>query len=224
MKSPLARFTAKVDAGVLTLHVYDIIGADFFGDGVTAKAIAEKLDNSTFSSITMRINSPGGDPFEAIAILNKLKSTGKPINVIVDGLAASAASILAMAGDRVVMGQGSMFMIHNAMTMSFGNASDMRKMADTLDAVSGSMRDVYVNRTGLKADKVQAMMDAETWLTAAESVSNHFADEVISEENPEAKAVAASFDLSVFKNPPKVEPPAEEEYDYSAMRAKLALL
>lgn len=203
MKNPLARFVAKTDSGVLTLYVYDVIGADLFGEGITAKNVAEKLDSGTFSSINMRINSPGGNPFEAITILNLLKSKGKPINVVVDGLAASAASILAMAGDKIQMGQSAMFMIHNAMVAQFGDAADMRQMAETLDKVSGNMRDTYVQRTGLEAAKVKAMMDKETWMTAQEAVTNHFADEVISVDNPEAVAVAASFDLSHFKNPPE---------------------
>jgi ATP-dependent protease ClpP protease subunit/proteasome lid subunit RPN8/RPN11 len=199
MKNPLARFEARAASGILTLYIYDAIGASL--EGITAKQVTDKLQGD-YKSITMRINSPGGNPFEAITILNALKSVGKPITVIVDGMAASAASLLAMVGDTIKMGQGSMMMVHNAMSQAFGNAASMREMADTLEKVSNNMAGIYATRTGLDTKKVKTLMDAETWMTAQVAVDNGFATELLADENQEAVAAAASFDLSHFKNAP----------------------
>ena len=146
----------------------------------------------------MRLNSPGGDAFEGVAIFNVLKNYGKPVNVAVDGLAASAASIIAMAGDTITMGEGSMLMIHNAMGIAMGNASDLRQLADTLDSVSASIADIYVTRTGNSKTSVLDMMSAETWMSATEAVKNGFATTVAGKGK-----VSNSFDLSAFKNTPE---------------------
>ncbi len=108
-------FNAAQTESVLTLEVYDVIGADFFGDGITASAVSDAIAQAgSHDSVALRINSPGGDAFEGVAIYNVLKNHGKPVNVYVDGLAASAASIVAMAGDTICMGTGAMMMIHPA--------------------------------------------------------------------------------------------------------------
>lgn len=204
-KSPLQKFSSALQSEVLTLHIYDGIGADMFGEGITAQQVAEELTAKTFSGIVMRISSPGGDPFEAVAIYNLLRSQGKPITAIVDGIAASAASLLAMAGDTIQMGQSAMLMIHNAMKLTFGNATDMRSAADTLDKVSSVMRDIYVKRTGMSGDQVQHMMDAETWMNADEAVKLGFATEHLLGDVPGVRALTALFDLSQYKHAPNVE-------------------
>jgi ATP-dependent Clp protease, protease subunit len=178
----------KVSGDVLTIYCYDVIGEDYFGEGIGPKRIAEALDAEKFASITIRIDSPGGDPFAASAMLNLLKSQGKPVTVIIDGLAASAASLLAMAGNEILMGSGSMFMVHNPWTIGMGNSTDFRKLADDLDAIGATMRDVYVARTGLKADELQAMMDAETWLSPQESIDKGFANGMLEAPEPEPPA------------------------------------
>jgi ATP-dependent protease ClpP protease subunit len=191
-------FKAEASGTALSLEVYDIIGADIFGDGITAEAISEALRTNTYDSITLRVNSPGGDAFEGVAIYNLLKNNGKPVNVYVDGLAASAASIICMAGDTITMGEASMMMIHNAIGMAYGNADDLRSLADTLDKVTESIADVYVNRTKNKKSDVLDMMTAETWMTAKEAVKNGFATEVAGKGG-----YKNSFDLSAFKNTPE---------------------
>jgi HK97 family phage prohead protease len=171
------RNAADGGAAVLELMVYEQIGEDFWtGGGITAKNFKQQIDQAgAFSRIAMRINSPGGDAFEGVAILNLLRSLGKPVDVHVDGIAASAASIIAMAGDTISMGSGAMIMIHNAWTFAMGNAVELTKQASTLSAIDGSIAQAYVDRTGQTFDVVKAMMDQETWLGADEAVALGFA-------------------------------------------------
>lgn len=187
-------FRAAVRAdGVLEMLVYEDIGMDWWdGGGVTAKTVKQQIDNAgIYSSILIRINSPGGDAFEGVAIHNLLKSTGKPLNVVVDGIAASAASIIAMCGTTIEMGHSAMMMIHNAWTFCMGNAADMTKMAETLGKIDGAIAQTYVDRTGKSMDDVRALMDAETWMSADECVEGGFAtamsgkaEEAESDEEP----------------------------------------
>src|SRR5436305_9007606 len=130
------RFSARTTNSVMEILVYEQIGANWDGTGVSVANVKAKLDGSKYDSVHIRINSPGGDAFEGVAIKNLLQSTGKPVLVTVDGLAASAASIIAMAGDRIEMGEGSMLMIHNAWSLAVGDAREMRKTADTREKVS----------------------------------------------------------------------------------------
>lgn len=198
-------FAAAKKGSVLELLVYDTIGADWFGEGVTAKGVAAQMKAAgDYSSIRARINSPGGDVFEGVAIGNLLRSSGKPVAVIVDGVAASAASVIAMAGDTISMGQGAMMMIHNAWTITAGDAGSLRKTADTLEKVSASIAETYTTKTGKDAAAMQALMDAETWLSAEDCVREGFATEVApqsAEDQKQARALAASFHMQ-FANTP----------------------
>lgn len=198
---------AKNSNNELELLVYDSIGESFWGGGVTAEAVKQKLNEAgDVSKITMRINSPGGDVFEASAIYSVLTQHKADVECYVDGLAASAAFTIAMAGDTIHISESAMMMCHNALGMCFGNGNDMREMAKLLDKVSGTMRDIYSAKSGMKADDVQALMDAETWMTAAEAVEYGFADDVVKRDPKEeetAQALAASWDLSKFKNSAK---------------------
>lgn len=161
---------------VLELMVYKQIGEDFSGRGITAGEFKDQIDQvGPFSRIAMHINSPGGDAFEGVAILNLLRGLGKPVDVHVDGIAASAASIIAMAGDTISMGSGAMMMIHNAWTITAGNADELTKEASTLRAIDASIAKVYVDRTGQEFDAVKAMMDAETWMDADACMALGFA-------------------------------------------------
>jgi ATP-dependent Clp protease, protease subunit len=190
---------AANQSSVLVLDIMDSIGADLFGNGITAAAVSEAIKGAgDFSSVTVNINSPGGDLFEGVAIYNMLRALGKPINVAVLGLAASAASAIACAGDTVTMGLGTQYMLHNAMAMEAGYASDLRKMADILDSVTDSAADIYAARTGMPKDKVLALMGAETWYGAEEAVSNGFATSVAKGKS----TFTSCYDLSRFKNAP----------------------
>jgi len=193
-------FKAQAADNALMLDVFDVIGADMFGSGITAAMVKDAMDkNPSYSSITLNLNSPGGDAFEGVAIYNTLKQSGKPVNINVVGLAASAASIVAMAGDTVVMNLGTQMMIHGALALCAGFAADMRKMADTLDQVSDSIADIYVNETGLSKRRITEMMTAETWMSADEAVEYGFAS-----STGASNRVKNTFDLSHFKNVPEV--------------------
>jgi ATP-dependent Clp protease protease subunit len=189
-------FNASTAKDTLTMNMYDIIGESMFGDGATPQMVADALKGN-FKSIEVHLNSPGGDAFAGVAIYNLLKAQSKPVAVIVDGLAASAASIVAMAGDTITMNTGSVMMIHNAMSMAFGAADDLRKTADTLDTVTSSIADIYVAKTGLDKAKVLDMQAEETWMNATEAVDKGFATKVSKDA-----AVKNEFDLKLFKNTP----------------------
>ena len=220
-------FTAKAEDDALTLEIYDAIGADWFGEGVTASIISDAMKTAgDYSCLHVRLNSPGGDLFEGVAIHNLLRACGKPVNVSVDGLAASAASLIAMAGDTITMGVGTQMMIHRAMGGAMGYADDMRELADILDSVSSSAADIYVARTGLEKDKVMLLMTAETWMSASDAVDSGFATSL---SGSRVENLAGRFDLSMFKNTP-VSLLQEEMNEYTEdpliniYRKKLALL
>ncbi len=161
----------------------EITHEKWFDDDVTAKAFAEDLAALNGCDLKLRINSPGGDVFAAQAIYNQLKDYKGRVTAQVDGLAASAATIITCAGDTVIMPENALFMIHNPLTWAVGNADEMRKTADNLDIVRDTIVSVYLSRTKGKVteDELKDMMDAETWLTADEAVKYGFADSVTDE-------------------------------------------
>lgn len=184
IKHEAPRAAAEGDDGVLELFAYGDIGESWYGDGVTANGFRSAVKMAApHSKIRVRINSFGGDAFEGIAIHNFLKSQNKPIEVFVDGIAASAASIVAMAGDTVTMGANTMMMVHNASCMAYGYASDLRKNADVLDKISAAIAQTYVTKTGMAIDKVVELMDNETWMTAEDAVRDGFANGIGSVAN-----------------------------------------
>lgn len=176
---------AKADQAA-EISIYDEIG--FWG--VTAKQFIGDLKAIDATTIKLAINSPGGAVFDALAIYNALRQHPANVEVTIMGVAASAASIIAMAGDTVVMPENAFMMIHNPLNMAYGNADDLREMADVLDKIGASLVGIYARRTGLPEDEIKALLDAETWLNAEEAVLKGFADEL----QPELK-VAASFDM-----------------------------
>lgn len=160
-----------------TISIYDVIGEDWWtGEGVTSKRVAGALRSIGAKPVTVNVNSPGGDMFEGLAIYNLLVEHPAEVTVRVMGLAASAASIIAMAGDKVEMGLGSMLMIHNSWGMVVGNQNDMRDAAATFAEFDAAMAEIYAARTGMKADEIAAMMDAETFMRAETAIEKGFAD------------------------------------------------
>lgn len=180
------KISAKANTPDAEISIYDEIGAW----GVTAKDFIGELRNVKAQSITLSINSPGGSVFDALAIYNALRQHEASVTVKVMGVAASAASLIAMAGDKIIMPENAFMMIHNPINFAYGNAEDMREMADILDKIGASLVATYVARTGLPEDEVKALLDAETWLNAEEAVEKGFADEMEA-----ALKVAASFDM-----------------------------
>jgi ATP-dependent Clp protease protease subunit len=188
---PLEVRNAGEEAEIL---LYDQIGESFFSYGVTAKGVVQMLAEIGDKPVNVRINSPGGDVFEGMAIYNALKSHSGTVRVTVDGLAASIASIIAMAGKTVSMAENSMMMIHNPFALTAGDAGDLRKTADLLDKIKSQMVDTYNTKSKIGKKELGSMMDEETWLTAKEAVANGMADEVAT---PGAK-VSAKFDLALY--------------------------
>lgn len=202
-----SQFHAELGSdGVLELTIYgDIVDAVTAGyleswgydpsSFVSALSVKKALDGagSSCAKIRLRINSPGGDAFEGMAIHSLLTGQAKPVEAYIDGIAASSASIIAMAASTRIMGRSAMMMVHNAWASSTGYASDMRKMADVLDKISESIGACYVDRTGMSPEGVQKLMDAETWLSAQDCVDQGFATGVVeAPAKEEAKALAAA--------------------------------
>ena len=144
--------------------------------GTTAAKVIKALQASPSENITLRINSDGGEVFDAIAIYNYLKD--KHITVIIDGMCASAASIVAMSGEKIIMQEGSMMMIHNPVTLAFGESEDLKTAAGMLDKVTELITDIYEAKTGLDRAEIEEMMAAQTWMTPVEALTYGFCDEV----------------------------------------------
>lgn len=157
--------------------------------GVSAKAFLDDLATVSSDSVDVEINSLGGDMVAGLAIFNGLRNSGKKIKVRVLGVAASAASLVAMAGDEIEMPENTFLMLHNPWTFAAGDASEMRLTADWLDKMATSLVTTYAKRSGKTPEEVSALLDAETWLTADEAVAQGFATKVTP-----AFAVQASFD------------------------------
>jgi len=157
----------------------EISDVSWWGDEVTPSMFKDDLDNmGDISNLDIHINSGGGDVFAGFAIYNMLARHRAHKTVYIEGLAASIASLIAMAGDEIIMPENSMMMIHNAWAGIAGNADELRKMADELDKVDGILRMTYVNKTGLEEDEIKDMMANETWFTAYEALDKGFATAV----------------------------------------------
>lgn len=170
-----------------TISIYDVIGEDYWSSGgFTAARMAAALRSIGNNPVTVNINSPGGDMFEGIAIYNLLREHPKEVTVQVMGWAASAASIIAMAGDEINMGLGSFMMVHNAWGMIVGNRHDMSDGAELFASFDAAIADIYAARTGLERADIVALMDSESFMGASDAVDKGFADKV--DGTMEAKA------------------------------------
>lgn len=197
------------NASEATLYIYDVIDAFW---GVSAKmvidAIAQAGDAQT---LNIRINSPGGDVFEARAIIEAIKRfEGKTIAHI-DSLAASAATGIACAADEVLIAEGAFYMIHNASGIAWGDKTALRETADLLEKVEGAIVADYSGKTGKDAAEIVAWMEAETWFSAAEAIANGFVDALA----PTAEKVKNTWNLAAYSKAPGAllapDPPPEEE-------------
>jgi ATP-dependent protease ClpP protease subunit len=159
----------KVNAKTSEIFIYDVIGKDFYGGGVDAKQVVEALDSLNGKRATVRINSPGGVADEGIAIFNALKRYHGGVDTIVDSLAASAASVVALAGESRLTAPGARWMIHRAMTVAIGNSEDLTKAAETLATYDQSLVEIYSKYMPSDTD-ILALMSAETWYTASEAI------------------------------------------------------
>jgi ATP-dependent Clp protease protease subunit len=194
-------FRAEVVNGRGSLFIYDSIGEDWWtGGGVTAKSVQQALDGmKAATALDIFINSPGGDIYEAKAIfaqLERFKAGGRDVSVHVDGIAASAATYIAMVGDRIITARDATWMIHEVWTLAMGNAAALRETADLLDKENGIYAERYATRTKSSVEDVRAWMAAETWMTAAEAKARGFTDEISDGET----ASDASADIAALLN------------------------
>lgn len=166
---------AKKKAEIL---IYEQIGQSWDGAGVSAKEFVKELMDLDVQEIDVHINSPGGNVFEGISIYNALKSHPAVITVYVDGVAASIASVIAMAGDTIEMPENAMMMIHDPRALVVGTADDMKSMAEALDKMKAGLVSAYHDKSEMDREKIGELMTAETWLTAAEAVEHGLADKV----------------------------------------------
>ncbi|RYF75071.1 MAG: Clp protease ClpP [Comamonadaceae bacterium] len=200
---------AKDDSAEVEIFLYDQIvsseeEAEWWG-GVAPESFVRAiygLDKN--ATIHLRVNCPGGSVFAARAMEQALRDHKGKVVVHIDGLAASAATFIAMAGDEVVMAKGALFMIHKAWTGMWGNAEDLRKEADLLDKIDGTLTDTYAEKTGKSVEDIAAWMAAETWFTSQEALDAGFADS-IAESAP--KAQAGAWNLSAYENAPTATSP-----------------
>ena len=186
--------------GVDEVYIYDEIG--WFG--VSAADLIQELRGLTARQLSVRLNTPGGDTFDSIAIGNALRSHPATVDVTVDALAASGGSIIAMAGDTVTMAPGSQMMIHDAWTMDIGNAAVFRELADFLDGQSDNVASIYQSHAGGKVADWRAAMQAETWYSAQEAVDAGLADKV----GTVASQTKNDWDLSIFTYAGREKAPA----------------
>ncbi|HGL6495432.1 TPA: head maturation protease, ClpP-related [Enterobacter hormaechei] len=163
-----------------SISVFDVIGQDYWGEGVTAKRIAGALRAMNGADVTVNINSPGGDMFEGLAIYNLLREYEGLVTVKVLGIAASAASIIAMAGDDIQIGRGAFLMIHNCWVYAMGNRHDFAELAQSLEPFDNAMADIYAARSGLDMAAVQKLMDAESYIGGSDAVAKGLADSLLS--------------------------------------------
>jgi len=158
-----------------TISIYDPIGERWDGNGVTVKRISAALRSIGSKDVVVNINSPGGNFFEGVSIYNALREHKGKVTVQVMGLAASAASVIAMAGDEIKMGDGTFLMIHNAWAVAVGNRHDFQSVVETLEPFDAAMAQVYAARSGLEVSAIVAMMDKETWIGAHKAIEDGFA-------------------------------------------------
>jgi len=211
-----------------TIYLYDAIGGYW---GIEAAPFVQGLASLDVNTIHLRINSPGGDVFDARAIATALSQHPAKVIAHIDGLAASAATYIATSADEVEIADGAFFMIHKGWTMQIGNADEMRTTADLLDQVDGSISADYQKKTGIDSNQIETWMAAETWFTADQAVTHGFADRKYDSTEPVENR---AFNLAAYDNvpdavlnPPDFSPPQSPEQsapDRAKMLRRLALI
>lgn len=173
-----------------TITIYQQIGEDYFSEGFTARRMSAALRSiGKKKDVVVSINSPGGDFFEGATIYNLLREHEGKVTVKIPGLAASAASVIAMAGDIIKISEIGFLMIHDCWGCVCGNSQDLTKTAETFNVFDAAMADVYASRTGFDREEIIKMMDSDTWLNSSAAIEKGFADELM-----DAKAVKEDDD------------------------------
>lgn len=186
-------------------HIMTISGAigqgGWFYDAISAEDVRNALSDIKAKTIRIKLNSGGGDVFDGIEIYTFLKDLDKKVVVEVTALAASAASLVAMAADEIIMRTGSTMMIHEASTMAYGTKGDIQKTLNALEAIDESILQIYAQKTGLSNEEIRNMIVAETWMTAEEAFEKGFATsiETVEEEGPPQNAIDEKFINSIVE-------------------------
>lgn len=222
-----AKWTVRDAAKEAEVWLYDEIGEDWWGDGLTARGFIEDLQAlpSSIEKVIVRINSPGGDVFEGFAIYQALLRDRRTIVTAVDGLAASAASVVMMAGDEINAAETSMVMVHDPWTIAIGNAEDFRQVSELLDQITGQIVTAYGRREKVDQAAIREAMRAETWYTAEQAKEVGLVDTV----TESTVAVAAKVPPGRYQNAPKrllgaqVAPAKPQEARHRLAAAKRAL-
>jgi ATP-dependent Clp protease protease subunit len=186
------------------IYVYDVIDSYW---GASANMLVAALADSGGQTVHLHINSPGGDVFEARAMAAAIVGYEGDVIAHIDGVAASAATYLALSANEVRMTDGGLFMVHNSWTLAMGNASELLSTAALLEKIDGTIAADYAKKTGASAEQIKAWMDAETWFTAQEAQDAGFIDAI----DPNTKGEKnAQWNLSAYDNAPKIEEPPQE--------------
>jgi ATP-dependent Clp protease protease subunit len=191
-RSTGAGFDVRAAGNATVIEFYDEVGAY----GISAKAFSEKLKTAT-GNVVLKINSPGGDVFDGVTIHNDIIAHRGKVRVEITGLAASAASIIAMAGDEIAIAENAFVMIHDSWGLTIGNRHDHSETEDLLAQIDQALAATYAARTGLSVADCAGMMDDETWLAGADAKAKGFADEILGSAD-----VVARFDLSLYAHAP----------------------
>jgi ATP-dependent Clp protease, protease subunit len=208
------------------ITIYGVIGDSWWEDSVSASDIDNTLKTVGSGDLIINLNSPGGDAFDGIAIYNRLKKHDGKVTIHVDGWACSAASIIAMAADELIMGMGSMLMIHEASNIVWGTKTDMRKQADVLDNLEDGIIDIYMTKANIEREEIRNMVDAETWFSAQKAVEIGFATSAAStnsdQEVTNLKSLITNLqnEIEQLKNQTLEEPtpkPAEPKRNLSKL-------
>lgn len=201
---------ASLDGDQPTISVLDPIGADMWGDGVTAKRIGAALRAIGSVPVTVNVNSPGGDYFEGLAIYNLLREHPEPVTVNILGIAASAASVIAMAGDEVRIARAGFLMIHNTWIGAAGDRHGLREVADWLEPFDATAVEIYAARTGIATADLAMMLDRETWIGGQSAIDQGFADTLLPADMLDTADEAVTASMR-----------AERKFDLLAARAGL---
>jgi len=192
------------------IYLYDAIGGWW---GVEAQEFVKELNLANTPKIILHINCPGGDVFDARAMMTAIKQHKSEITAQIDGLCASAATFLSTACAKVTMAKGSLYMIHEGWTLVVGNKSELIKTADLLKKVDDSQVDDFRSKTGQEVDQISTWMREETWFTAEEAKEYGFVDEIIGESEEAGEQASSKWNLSAYENAPKPKPKKNESLD-----------
>ncbi|MEZ0147962.1 MAG: head maturation protease, ClpP-related [Candidatus Reddybacter sp.] len=205
------------------IWLYDVIDPWW---GVSAESISKALDGFDGKPVDLYINSPGGDVFEGRAMQTRLKAYSGEVTAHIDGIAASAATTVALGADKRVIADGAFFMVHNSWTIAFGNKSEMRKTADLLEQIDNAIGADYATATGESRDTITAWMDDETWFDAQAALDKGFANSIFTGDDDEAAKNRATWNLSAYGNVPKAltDKPPKQEYDRAHMQRYVDML